>query len=149
MSLQIANVCDEIAGLSVTGVTIRDIDEIKEELGGRDTPYLMPKPDGFITDFSVERDSFGAAANARKTATYTLNYTYLHAPLGSGRGLFDVYDGMVKNSFAILDAIIAKDSTIAVDLVPSDALAYGPVVDPAGNAYHGCIISVYVTEFVN
>ena len=149
MTLQIANVCNEIAAISVTGVDIRDIDEIKEELGGRDTPCLMPKPDGFITDFNVERDSFGAAATARKTVTYTLNYTYLHAPLGEGRGLFDVYDQMVVKSFAILDAIIAKDSAIVAELVPVDALAYGPVVDPAGEAYHGCIISVHVTEFVN
>jgi hypothetical protein len=149
MSLQITSIADAISKLTVTGVKFRDLDEIKEGLGVRDTPCFMPKPDGYVTDFEVVRDSYGAAAQRRMTVEYTLNYSFFYAVIGSGRLGLEKYSEMVVKAFSIIDAIIAYDSTVTADLEVIGGAQFGPVVDPAGNVYHGCIISVRVTEFVN
>ena len=97
MTLQADTIATSIAGLSVSGVTIKDLDGISEQVHARACPLLYPKPDGFMSNLRVERDSFGPASNARKTVRYTLSYVYLHAPIGEGRGLFDVYADMAQD----------------------------------------------------
>lgn len=150
MSMQADTIATSIAGLSVPGVTIKDLDGIPEEAQARDCPLLYPKPDGFMSNLRVERDSFGAGSEARKTVRYTLNYAYLHAPVGEGRGLFDVYAAMVGNTLAILDALLADDALNgAVDITPGSVVRFGLVNDPAGGWFHGCVLGLDVVEFVN
>ena len=150
MTLQADTIAASIAGLSVSGVTICDLDGIPEQVAARACPLLYPSPDGFLSGLRVERDSFGPAAGARKTVRYTLRYVYLHAPVGEGRGLFDVYKGMLQNTLAILDAIIADDALSgAVDVEPGAVTRFGPVTDPSGQVFHGCVIALDVVEFVN
>ena len=96
------------------------------------------------------RDSTGGGSTAKMTVYYTLSYRLCHTRLGSGRGLFDVYDDMVAIAAAFLDAVLAIDVlTGAVDIMPSDAVNFGPVVDPAGDGFHGCDFALDITEFVN
>ena len=150
MALQADTIATSIAGLSVPGVTIKDLDGVPEEVHARDCPLLYPKPDGFMSNLRVERDSFGAAGDARKTVRYTLSYAYLHAPVGEGRGLFDVYADMVGNVLAILDAIIADDALNgAADITPGAVTRFGLVNDPSGGWFHGCVVALDVVEFVN
>lgn len=149
MALSADTVATSIAGLTIPGVTVRDLDEIPEKVAGRDCPLLYPKPDGFFGNLCVERDSFGPPGEARKTARYTLTYAYLHAPIGEGRGLFDVYKGAVQNVLAILDAVIAADDLNgAVDFNPAAVLRFGVQVDPSGQPFHGTMLQFEVTEFV-
>ena len=149
MSLQISTITAAIAGLTVTGVTILDTDEIPFEVGLRQS-VLFPEPVNFVTDFTVTRDSMGIASQARKTVTYTLNYTFAHSQVGTGRGLADLYGDMVSTAYAIVDAIIALDTVSgAVGIDDPTINQFGVVVDPSGVSYHGCKIAVRVTEFVN
>lgn len=148
MSLQINTICESISDLNIAGVKIRGLDEIPEAVEQRQ-PTIFPKPDGFVTDFTVERNSFGGASE-KETVHYTLNYRLCHTPLGSERGLFVSYPAMVECAFAFLDAIIGLGVlTGAVDILPADAVNFGPVSDPAGNMFHGCDIQLRVMEFVN
>lgn len=149
MALAALTVATSIAGLSVSGVNMKDVDEIPEKVEARDCPIIFPKPDGFLSDLEVEVDSFGSAS-AKKTVRYKLNYVFLQAPVGSARGLFDVYEDCVTNALAFLDALIANDAiTGAVDIQPSGIPTFGPTQDPSGNTFHGCIFSLAVEEFVN
>jgi hypothetical protein len=149
VALNTVAICTAIAGLTVSGVRMLNLDAIPEVADPRDVPAMWPRPDGFIEDVNVQVDSFGSS-QAKKTVTYTLVYVYAHSPLGAGRGLFDTYPDTVVKACAILDAIIANDAIqgAAIDITPS-AGAFGPVGDPSGNAFHGCEIRVAVTEFVN
>ena len=150
MALQADTIATAIAGLTVSGVSIKDLDEIPESVAGRDCPLLYPKPDGFMSNLRVERDAFGPASMAPKTARYTLTYTYLHAPVSGGRGLFDVYQALVSNTLLILDQIIANDTVSgAVTLEPVDVIEFGPVHDPAGEWFHGATIRLACVEFIN
>lgn len=150
MALAFTTITNSIAAIDVLGVTIRDIDEIPEAVTPTMCPVLYPEPVGFISNFEYTRQSQGGGAVALADVTYNLTYTFLYAPVGSGRGLFDVYDDMVAKVGLILDAfIIADAATGAVDLTPDTPLNLGPVSDPAGNVFHGCQFVLNITEFVN
>jgi hypothetical protein len=149
MAVAPVTVAASIAALSVSGVTLKDMDEIPQKVEARDCPIFYPKPDGFLSDLEVEIDSFGSAA-AKKTFRYRLNYVFLHAAIGEGRGLFDVYADMVANIAALIDAIIANDALSgAVDVQLEGVSSVGPVPDPAGSMFHGCIFTLAVEEFIN
>ena len=146
MTLNIATIVSNIAALDISGVKIKDMDEISAAFSDRDCPVLFPEPAGFVTDFNVVQDSFGPYA--KKTATYILHYTFLFMPVGAGREL-ERYGAMVETAFSVLDAIIANENLSgAVEMDATDALEFGPVPDPAGSLYLGCRFAFLITEFV-
>ena len=150
MSLQIVTVADSISKLSVTGVTIKDLDGIPEEVSVRDCPVLFPNPDGFITNARVIRRSAGSATDASKDVYYTLNYIFLYSPVGQGRGLFQVFPQLVTKAAAIMDTIISNDTiTGLVDITPRINGEIGVVEDTAGSKFFGCMFAFDVVEFVN
>lgn len=147
--LNVTAVASSIAGLSVSGVNMRGLTAIPERIEPRDCPVLYPKPDGFITNLNVERVSFGAPMDARKTIVYSLNYRYLHASIGVDRGLFAVYEGLIANTDAIISAVIDNDNLSGtIDITPTGIDNIGPVQDPAGNTFHGCDMTFVITVFV-
>lgn len=150
MSLQTSSIISGIAGLSVSGVTIRDLDEIPEAVPASDLPVLFPEPGNPMSNLVVTRDTMGAGL-AKWTVTYNLTYTFCHHQPGEGYGLFDKYGDMVDKATAILDALIEADLNAngAVELTVDNVLNFGPVLDPAGNQYHGCQFVLHVTEFIN
>ena len=149
MALQISTICESIAALDIDGVNILDIDRIPEQADSR-RAVIFPKPDGFVTNFVMVRDSFGGGSTAEMTVTYRLNYRLCYAPISTDRGLFAVYPDMVAAAFRFLDAILAINTmTGLVDITPFDILSFGPVADPAGSMFHGCDIILEIKEFVN
>jgi len=146
VNVKFSTVADAIGKLSVSGVTMRDIDQIAASVVMAPATFA-PKPGGYITNLGVEVDSFGGGSTRMMTLTYTLNYTYYHCQIGSVLD-FGSYSAMVTNIAAILVALLTNDTvTGAIDQLPrmSDI---GPVLDPAGNQYHGCIFSLDITEYV-
>jgi len=71
----ISTVADSISNLSVSGVTIKDIDQIPESAAML-CPLLIPKPDNFVTDLSVSFEPFGTNGSAKIKTNYTLNYVF-------------------------------------------------------------------------
>src|SRR3990172_7930114 len=111
MGLHLATVAESIFGLTVSGVAIKDLDAIPPD-ATRLGPVLFPEPFNFVTNFSMTRDSTGTDADARKTATYDLNYTFCHSPVGSDRPLA-LYNEMVAKVVLIIDEIL-ENSTLDV-----------------------------------
>lgn len=145
MALSADGVATSIAGLSVSGLTIKDLDGIPEEVLARDCPIVFPDPGNFMTNLAVTRQSF---STAKKDVTYTLNYVYLFAEVSEGRGLFDVYQGLVQGALAFLDAIIANDTLNgAIDITPQGILNFGPEVDPSNNPFFGTTLAFDILEF--
>lgn len=139
-------VASSIAALSVSGVTIRDLDEIPTSCTVL-VPCLIPKPDGYITNLSVTPDTYGTLGTGKLTLKYTLTYRYLHAVIGASLD-FGVYNGLIANTAAILAAILALDYANGVqDMRVNTITAIGPVEDPAGNSYHGCDIVINIEQF--
>lgn len=148
MSLQIATIANSISRLSVSGLTLLDVDEIPPVVDPR-VSTLLPLPN-YITDFEMVRDSFGSS-DAKMTVVYTLNYRLFYKPVGTGRiTTIEGVSGLVEMVGLVLDAVLAIDTLDgAVDITPQDVTNMGIVNDPSDNQWHGCDIALRVTEFVN
>ena len=149
MTLALATVADAIAGLAVASLTMKDINEIPAEVGNR-APMLIPAAN-FMSDFVMERDSFGGGSVAKMTVTYTLNYVLCYKAAAAGRsGILEYYDEMIAMTTAILDKVLAVDTMAGtIDIVPISVSGMGVVQDPAGMDYIGCYLAFRVQEFVN
>ena len=75
-------VTNSIAALTITGVTIKDSDEIPDAVT-MSTPVLMPDTNGFVTNVSLERSEMTGQWN---NLYYTLNYRYVHCTASGGLG---------------------------------------------------------------
>lgn len=145
---QLDTVATSIAGLSISGVNIRDIDNIPDSASML-TPLLIPQPNDFVTNMAATRESFGGGGTAKLNLTYTLNYVYLHAEAGSGVNTFAVYAGLIDNLILILETILANDNINgAVDMELATVGNIGIINDPADNEYWGVLFSLNITEFV-
>ncbi len=150
MTLKIDTVATSIAALSVTGVTIKDLDAIPTNVVPRDVPILFPRMDDFITNLVLTRESMGIPADAAKDVTYTLNYVYLHAPVGGTRGLHDFAQAMVQKVADIWDEFIANDDLSGpIDINPSGIASFGPLAPLEGEAFYGTHLAFEVTEHIN
>ena len=146
VSSAFATIANSIAGLTISGVTIKDIDEIPQSAKLL-TPLLIPQPDNWITDFQCEFQSFGSNGAAAMDFTYSLNYIYLHCPIGAGVATYDIYAGLITKLSAILVAIASNDAlTGLVDLKPRIG-QIGVIQDPSGNEFWGVMFSLPVLEF--
>jgi len=148
MAIALVTIADSISGLSVSGVTIKDINQVPNEVLERDVPMIIPRPDGFVTNFKPERVTLGSGAGAKWNVTYDLTYRLLYAKVGTGRGLFDLYSGLCATAMLFVDAIMDNDAlTGTVDIQLSNISDFGPVVDPSGQTFHGCDFVFTVLEF--
>ena len=105
----ISTVADSIAGLTISGVTIKDIDQIPDTARML-CPLLIPDPNGFVTDISVSFETYGSNGGAKINTNYTLNYMFLFCEVGSGLGTYAAYSGLITKLSAILVAINSNDS---------------------------------------
>ncbi len=141
-----STIANSIAALSVSGVTIKDIDEIPQSAALL-CPVLIPQPNDFVTDFEASFQSLGSNGTAKIDLTYTLNYVYLHCEAGSGISAFDIYSGLITNLSAILVAVLSNDAiTGLVDMKPRIG-SIGVIEDPSGNRYWGVMLSLSILEY--
>jgi len=138
-------VATSISGLIFTGIQVLDLDEIPVN-AAMVCPVLFPRPDGYITGFSVTNDTYGSGTVKKVTLKYNLHYIYAHAPIGAKLN-FGIYNGMVSNVAAIIAKFMESDAIAGVtDLAVQDISDFGPVSDPAGNVYHGCEIVLSIEQ---
>jgi hypothetical protein len=147
ISVKLAIVVTAIAGLSISGVNVRDVDNIPVD-ASKILPVLYPKPDDFITGLDFKRITTGGHGTAQMDLVYTLHYRYLHAPVGSGLGVLSTYAALIDNLALIMATIFGNDDIAgAVDMELSDISNIGPLTDPAGSTtYHGVDIALKITE---
>ncbi len=150
--VKISSLVGAIADLSVTltngkALKILEDSEIPESatrLGG----VLFPKPDGFISGFTVEPVTYGTDGLERMDVRYTMTYVFCYIPIGSNRSLGDNYTVLVQDTALILNEILTNDDiSDGIDLRLADVLSFGAVSDPAGNMFYGTEIQLSVTEF--
>lgn len=146
INVQLVTIADSISQISVSGVTVRDIDNIPENAADY-CPVFFPAPDGFIGDVTFTPQSFGSDSLRKMDLEYSLRYRFLYAPLGSGSFLSN-YAGMLEKLELILEAILGNSSpTGAVDM-ELESLIVDAMTDPAGALqYHGAEITLRITEF--
>jgi len=148
MTLSISTVTNSIAALSVSGITIKDIDEIPSKVDASDCPILYPEPLNFLSNVSVTPAAFGTGGSGPFDVDYDITYAFLYAKVGSGGELLDHYKGMVDKVCLIIDKIIISDAiTGAVELSFNGTVDFAAIQDPAGYLFHGCHLTFHVKEF--
>ena len=150
MALSFTTISDTIAALSVSGVTIKDIDEVPTS--GDRVPIIIPLPD-FITNFNLDNMTLGVPSTRLMTVSYTLNYRLLFIRAGAGRSnTIEALNGLTSKIGLFLDAVLAMDTITGVeDLVPStNAITNMGIVNaPNDDAYYGCDFHLDCLEHVN
>lgn len=143
----IATVANSIAALSISGVTIKDIDQIPDTARML-CPLIIPRPDDFVSDLSISFETFGSNGGAKINTNYTLNYMFLLCEVGSGLGAFSAFSELVSKLQTILIAINSNDAiTGAVDVKINSVGRIGTITDPSGNDFFGLEFSLRILEF--
>ena len=146
VNVQFATVADSISALSISGVTVKDVDAIISTYTAA-PKTLAPRPDGYISNITVTRDSFGTGGAEKLTLSYTLTYRYYHTSLGVQLNFAD-FAAMIANIELIAEAFITNDAlTGLIDLTLEGIGEVGPVNDPSGAMFHGCDFILRITEF--
>lgn len=149
MSIAISplTVADSISHLSVSGVTIRDVDEIPDSVD-MIYPIVFPQPSGFITAVQPETMSFGSNGTQKENFNYSLHYVFLFAPIGSDVNAFAPYTPMLTKLDLIVEAILNNDAvTGLVDMQLESIEGIGAIDDPSGNPYWGALFSLRCLEY--
>ena len=152
MTLLLATVTNSIAALSVTGLTIKDIDEIPARVYGRNCPILYPEPLEFITGWEAEKKTFGRLTTVKWMMRYNLTYTLLYAPIGSGRGM-ELYAPTIAKACLFFDVLMESHPITGAELVvpvgiSSPGIMYdvtGPAAQDA-EAFYGVRLTIQVQE---
>lgn len=148
MTLAISTVIASIADLTITGMyKICDLSDIPASCL-RLTPILIPVPGAEVTDFTLNRQTFGGGSSVLADCEYDLNYYLLYCEAGSGRSGLDYEQSRVELVQAIWDAIIGIDTLSgAVDIYPKGNVNFTTVQDPSNNEFLGCQLVFHVLEF--
>ena len=144
MAVKITTAAGLIAALSITGLKIRDLDEIKELMQIGDLPCLVPHPGDFITDFATIPAN---NANSKSDETYTLRYRLYYSRITGAVKFFGPYANMVLMIEKILNKFITGDYLSGAIYVKPRIERVGGVEDHAGNIYHGADFAFDITEF--
>ncbi len=156
-SIKITTLTASIAAQSITvtkadgtsgALGMRDVSNVPLEVAQASCPLLAPRPSDFLTGLRVERDTQGADA-ALKTVYYTLHYICYYAPATQGITLFDKFDDMVTAAAVILNYFATHTNLSgATDILPQNVDAFGDVTDGKGTIFHGFVMSLEVTQFM-
>jgi hypothetical protein len=143
-TIDFTTVTNSIAALSISGVTVKDSDELSNAIG-LDYAVLVPLPDNFITRLRV------VTVNVPKTSLdvhYDLHYRYFHCK-PSTNALYSDYQNLITNLAAITVAF-AQNETLS-GAIDNGAPTYGnigTIQDPAGNIWLGCDVTIHVYQFL-
>lgn len=148
MTLALTTITNSIAALSISGLTIYDLDEVPMSADPR-IHSMYPEPVEFIKNFTPQKAAFGTGSTSSWNVEYDLDYTFLYAPVGAERRLKNVGLAM-EMVMQIVDAVLAITTlTGAVQLTLQSISTPGKVADPSGTEYTGAYITFHVLEFVN
>jgi hypothetical protein len=140
-------VAASIAGLTISGVTIKDITAIPDNAQML-CPILIPQPNNYMTGTAMTFESFGSNGAAKMNLEYDLNYVFLYCEVGSGINSFAPFSGLMTKLAAILVVIFSNDKISGlVDMSLNTVGNIGVITDPSGNEYWGVLFSLHCLEF--
>ena len=152
MSFSSTTIATAIAALTISGVTVKDITAIPEQVAARDCPILFPSPDGWMGGSNGEPEdgptTFGTVTTRLWQFNRVYHYVYLHEVVGATRGLKDIYSALATKADAIITAITRLNVT-DVDVKNVNISNFGVLSDPAGNSFFGFSLDITLRERLN
>ena len=151
MALNTAGITAAVAAMSVSGVTITDINTMDVHIEQRDCPVMIPAPGEWKGGSSGSPDNettFGAPGTRYWMVHQTFRYVFVQAVVGAGRDINDWYLKASQNADAIWTAITALDIS-GVDVQGINMGHIGTIQDPSGNKLIGCFFDITFRERIN
>lgn len=148
-ALNLRTITASIAGLSISNLTILDVNAVPTALTDQAKHYLYPAPNGFLANLNTTTDTTGSGLGAYKTIRYTLHYILAYSPVGMGASnYYEYYPDLLDMTAAIVETFLESDAAIsgAVDVQVSTG-AWGVLGDPTTGQWYGCDVLLNVTEF--
>ncbi len=148
-ALFLANITNAIAALTISGVTIKDIDEV---VGSWiQTPnVLYPNMDDFVTNFAITYPTFVQDGTGPVDVDYTLNYRFLSTQVGDLATVPVQFGNIMTKAIAIANALLVVRAPYDGRILMSiGSIAVGARNDPAGNQYFGADIPLNIQEIQN
>jgi hypothetical protein len=150
ISSLLTTITGEIAALSITGVTIKDYDEVVVNWKAMPN-VLYPNVENFLTGLKLDYESFPHGASAQVNISYTLNYRFLGTQVGNNTATYSLaYKDVIDKVLLIINAIVTNHSyasgKASVELA---GVKFGGFSDPSGAFYHGADIALSVVEMQN
>lgn len=147
MSLNIRAIYADIAALSIDGIKrILDVTDDPAALNDRDFPAILPDPGNLQSGLTPGMETFNSGMWTVDTA---LNFLYVHASTGAGRGLQDQFPDMLTNKDAIFTALAGINADADYDIVNFSIPNMNGVTDANGKQYIGFALTVTVRERIN
>ena len=144
-TIDFVTVTNSIAALSISGVSVRDIDEVIPA-NVMKPATLQPVMDEFISDLTVTPAEVSCQ---NLDVTYRLRYQYIHCAVGGSMNLTTAYSGMITNLALILKAFADHTALGGAMVAGTPVLgAIGTVTDGAGNYYYGCDVLINILQFL-
>ena len=145
-TLSLSTVADSISKLSISGVTVKDVDQLAPAMTSN---VLYPLPNGWITGAKFTPVTYGSNSGEQANFTCNMTYRFLGTLVGDMGAFNKAYSNVISKMTLILNAILSNDViTGAVDFRFVGVANIGPVSDPAGNMYHGCDLTFMYEEFL-
>jgi hypothetical protein len=151
MALNSAAISAAIAATSISGVTVKDVTGIPQDVFDRDCPILFPQPGSWLDGGSAttnKENTFGTASTRMWIFHRSFKYVFLHSAIGAGRGNLDNYADAVTKLEAIVSALIALDISDA-DVEDVTHTPIGVMTGPSSNKFTGCEVTISIREKVN
>ncbi len=146
-TLQLATITSAIAGLTISGVTIKDTNLIAESWKSLPAVlYPNPNADGFITGFNIEYEKYISDLLSPITASYDLHYRYLDSQIGDMANFSAAYGQVATRLATILNALVEAANDVADIDIKVGEVSIGNKQDPAGNQYHGADFALNIVE---
>ena len=143
IAVNLKTVATSIAGFSISGVTIKNVDNIPTS-GAMICPVMFPNPN-FVTGVKVDVLTVGGYPTAMIDMEYTLNYIYLHCEAG-GLSQLEVISPLLDKFADIVEAFAGNAILGLVDVTFDSNQAPGIIRDPAGNEFWGMMFTVKVKD---
>lgn len=148
-SINLANVSAAISGISISGITIKDKDEVSASWVSLPN-VLYPKPDGWVSDLSIEYDSVLQGLSAPSTVSYNLNYRFLGVQVGDSSIFPVAYSDLIDKLILVINGLVAISGPYSGKVeMQIGNLDIGPKADPAGNNFFGADIQLHIKELQN
>lgn len=154
MALDTAAIATAIASLSVSGVSMKDIDEIPKAVSIDDCPIFFPHPDEWYSGTnSVETPGNFVGQATVFDAVRRFRYIYLHDLSTAAKPLSVVLAPMADKTDLIYSAIASLNAQAGVLTVQSISISnFGEIVAPAvgtstvRNVFYGCFVDIEILE---
>jgi hypothetical protein len=149
MALSSSAISAAIKALSISGVTVVDLDAIPVTITARECPILFPSPTNWKNSAAQGPSTFGTPSTRYWEFLRTYRYVYLHAPAGTGRGISEQYTGLSAAEDTILTALTTLD-VAGVDVRALTVEEYGTFTDPSDTtSFYGFIVAITMWETIN